>query len=151
MMSTKRLAVIRVMVIVILVLLALQFEFGMAVNLSTLPDNPAIGFSLNGVNASLHQAGVVTVIHASLGSLLVLFSILSLIFSLRTGIRSVQVFASLAFISTFLAAFTGVLFVLSGYKNDGVSHGMATNFLLSYTFFFIELYFLKPAPKVGGK
>jgi hypothetical protein len=148
-MSIKRLAVNRIIVIVMLVLLALQYEFGMTVNLSTLPDNPAIGFSLNGVNAALNQAGTVTVIHASLGSLLVLFSIASLIFSLRTGVRSVQVFGSLAFVSTCLAAITGLLFVLSGFKNDGDSHGMATNFILSYTFYFLVLYFLKPAPKTG--
>jgi hypothetical protein len=59
----------------------------------------------------------------------------------------VQVFGSLAFLATLLAAATGLLFVLSGFQNNGDTHGMATNFLLSFTFYFLELYFLKPAPK----
>jgi hypothetical protein len=61
--------------------------------------------------------------------------------------RSVQVFGSLAFLTILLAAITGLLYTMSGFQNDGDSHGMATNFLLSFTFYFLELYFLKPAPK----
>jgi hypothetical protein len=56
----------------------------------------------------------------------------------------VQVFGSLAFLATLLAAITGLFFTLSGFQNDGDSHGMASNFLLSFTFYFLELYFLKP-------
>jgi hypothetical protein len=146
-MSTKRSAVLRIMVIVILALLGLQYEFGIAVNISNPPTLPPIGFSSNGVSNALQQAGVVAVIHASLGSGLVIFSVINLIFSLRSGLRSVQVFGSLAFLATLLAAATGLLFVLSGFQNNGDTHGMATNFLLSFTFYFLELYFLKPAPK----
>ena len=86
-------------------------------------------------------------IHARLGSGLVIFSVINLIFCLRSGLRSVQAFVSLAFLTTLLVAITGLLFTLSGFQNDGDSHGMATNFLLSFTFYFLELYFLKPAPK----
>ena len=146
-MSTKRQLVLRVMVIVILVLLALQFEFGMAVNISNPPSLPPFSLSLNAVSDALHQVGAVAVVHASLGVWLVIFSVVSLIFSLRSGLRSLQVFGSLAFLATLLAAVTGLLFVLSGFQNDGDSHGMATNFLLSFTFYFLELYFLKPALK----
>jgi hypothetical protein len=133
------------MVIVILALLGLQYEFGMAVNIANPPTLAPT--SLNGINNALNQVGAVAMIHASLGSALVIFSILILIFSLRSGLRSLQVFGSLAFLATLLAAVTGLLFTLSGFQNDGDSHGMATNFLLSFTFYFLELYFLKPAPK----
>jgi len=132
------------MVIIILCLLGLQYEFGMAVNIANPPSLAPLSFSTNAVSNALQQAGVVAVIHASLGSGLVLFSLINLIFSLRSGLRSVQVFGSVAFLSTLLAALTGLLFTLSGFQNDGYSHGMATNFLLSFTFYFIELYFLKP-------
>jgi hypothetical protein len=135
------------MVIVILALLALQYELGMAVNISNPPSLSPFGISLNAVSNALHQAGVVAVLHASLGVLLVIFSVINLIFSLRSGLRSVQIFGSLAFLATLLAAITGLLFTMSGFQNDGDSHGMATNFLLSFTFYFLELYFLKPAPK----
>jgi hypothetical protein len=78
---------------------------------------------------------------------LVLISIVSLILALRSGVRSVQVFGSLAFVATCLALITGLLYTLSGFQNDGLSEGMATNFLLTFTFNFLEMYFLKPAAK----
>jgi hypothetical protein len=146
-MAAKRSKGLRIMVMVLLALLGLQYEFGMAVNLATQPSLPAFGFSLNDVLIALNQIGVVAVIHASLGSGLVFISIISLILSLRSGMRSVQVFGSLAFLTILLAAITGLLYTMSGFQNDGDSHGMATNFLLSFTFYFLELYFLKPAPK----
>ena len=146
-MSTKRSAILRITVIVLLALLGLQYEFGMAVNIANPPSLSPFGLSLNAVSNALHQAGVVAVIHASLGVWLVIFSVIALIFSLRSGLRSLQVFGSLAFLATLLAAATGLLFTLSGFQNDGDSHGMATNFLLSFTLYFLELYFLKPVPK----
>jgi hypothetical protein len=132
---------------VILALLAVQFEFGMAVNIANPKLIPPFGFSLNGLSNALNQVGVVAVVHASLGVWLVLFSLISVIFALKSGVRSVQVFGCLAFLATFLAATTGLLFVLSGFHNDGYTHGMATNFLLSFSFYFLEMYFLKPAPR----
>ncbi|MGA2502667.1 MAG: hypothetical protein ABSG01_01090 [Anaerolineales bacterium] len=146
-MSSKRLLAARISVMAILALLALQFELGMAVNVAKQPALPPFGFSLNGVSDALNQVGVVAVIHASLGAWLVLFSLISIIFALRSGVRSVQVFGSLAFVATCLALTTGLLYTLSGFQNDGYSEGMATNFLLSFAFNFLELYFLKPAPK----
>ena len=144
-MAAKRLQGLRIMVIVILALLGLQYEFGMAVNIANPPTLAPT--SLNGVNNALNQVGAAAMIHASLGSGLVIFSILILIFSLRSGLRSLQVFGSLAFLTILLAAITGLLFTMSGFQNDGDSHGMATNFLLSFTFYFLELYFLKPSDK----
>ena len=76
----------------------------------TQPNLPAFGFSLTGVLSALNQIGVVAVIHASLGSGLVIISIISLILSLRSGLRSVQVFGSLAFLTILLAAITGLLY-----------------------------------------
>jgi hypothetical protein len=146
-MSTKQASTLRFMVILILVLLAIQYEFGMAVNIANPPSLPPLSFSLMAVSGALQQVGLPAVLHASLGSGLVIISLINLVFSLRSGLRRVQVFGSLAFLATLLAATTGLLFVMSGYQNDGDSHGMATNFLLSFTFYFLELYVLKPAPK----
>jgi hypothetical protein len=78
---------------------------------------------------------------------LALISIVSLVFALKSGTGSVQIFGCLAFLATSLAITTGVLYTLSGFQNDGLSEGIATNFLLSFTFNFLELYFLKPGPK----
>lgn len=135
---------LRVMVPILLVLLALQFEFGMAVNLSGPPSLAPFGFSLPALSGALAQAGTVAVIHAVLGGLLVILALVVLVLSLASEVRTLQVFGSLAFLSTVLAASTGLLFVLSGFQNDGDSHGMATNFILAFAFYFLELYFLKP-------
>jgi hypothetical protein len=143
-MATNRLQGLKVMVIIMLILLGLQYEFGMAVNLATQPSLAPFGFSMNGVIHALNQIGAVAVIHASLGSALVVIALISLIISLRSGLRSLQVFGSLAFLTILLAAVTGLLYTLSGFQNNGDTHGMATNFLLSFTFYFLELYFLKP-------
>jgi hypothetical protein len=143
-MAAKRLTGLRIMVIVILALLGLQYEFGMAVNLATQPSLAPFGFSLTAVTGALNQIGAVAVIHASLGSALVIIALINLILSLRSGLRSLQVFGSLAFLTILLAAITGLLYTLSGFQNNGDTHGMATNFLLSFTFYFLELYFMKP-------
>ncbi len=146
-MSAKQLLAPRITVMVILALLALQFELGMAVNVAKQPSLPPFGFSLGGVSDALNQVGVVAVMHASLGTFLVLFSLVNFILALRSRVRSVQAFGSLALLATSLATITGLLYTMSGFQNDGYSQGMATNFLLSFTFNFLELYFLKPAPK----
>jgi hypothetical protein len=70
-MSSKRFVLIRIIVIVLLVLLAFQFELGMAVNIANPSSIPPFRLSLNGASDALHRAGVVAVIHASLGAWLV--------------------------------------------------------------------------------
>ena len=144
-MVSNRLKGLRIVVSIILVLLVLQFEFGMAVNLSTLPELPGIDVSSPQVANYLTQAGAVAVVHAALGAVLGLFSMAILVLSLRSGVRAAQVFGVLACVAVVLAGITGSLFVSSGFQNDGYSHGMATNFLLSFGFYFLELYFLRPA------
>ena len=147
MMGKNRFRALRVLVMVILVLLIVQFEFGMAVTIANPPELSPFSFSIVKISDALNQAGVAALLHASLGTLLAVFSVLSLVLSLRSRVRSVQIIGSLAFLATVLAASLGLAFTLSGFQNDNYSHGMATNFILSYTFYFLELYFLKPAPK----
>jgi hypothetical protein len=144
-MVSKRLKVLRIVVSIILVLLALQFEFGMAVNLSTLPELPTIQFYSPQFTSYLSQAGPVANVHADLGAMLGVLSIAILVLSLRSGVRGIQVFGVLAFVAVILAGITGFLFVSSGFQNDAYSHGMATNFILAFGFYFLELYVLKPA------
>ena len=150
-MSSKRRVTLTTFVVIILALLTLQFELGMAVNLAGPPSIPPLGLSLNGLSDALHKAGAAAVFHASLGVWLVLLSAFALVLSLRSGARGAQVFGSLAFVATLLAAFNGLLFVLSGFQYDGYSHGMATGFILSFGFYFLELHFLKPAPKADER
>jgi hypothetical protein len=136
---------LQIAVIIVLVLLAIQFEFGMAVNLSNLPSLAPVGFSFPNILSALDQAGIVAVVHAVLGTVLTVISLISLLMALASKVRNVRVFGTLGFLSIALAEICGVLFVLSGFQNDNYSHGMATNFILTFAFYFIELYFLKPA------
>ena len=144
-MSANPFKQLRIAIIILLALLAIQFEFGMAVNLSALPSISAFGFSFFGVWSALAQAGVVASIHAALGTVLTVLALVGLVMALASRIRSVQIFAGLGLLSMVLAEACGLLFVLSGFQNDNLSHGMATNFLLAFVFYFVELYFLKPA------
>lgn len=147
-MKTDQFKFLRLMVRVTLALLAIQYELGMIVNLSpNLPQLPAFGFSLVKLSDALHQAGTVTLIHAGLGSLLVILSILILILSLRSKVRSVQIFGALGFLMMAAAAAGGILFTLSGFQADHYSLMMASDFILAFIFYFLELYFLKPDTK----
>ncbi len=138
---------LRIVVVLLLVFLSLQFELGMAINLSpSLPSLPAFGFSLPLIVQALEQIGGVGVLHAGLGILVLLLSMINLILALSSHGRGLAIFGVLGLLSTALEVVSGVLFTLSGFQNDGYSHGMATNFLLSFIFFFVELYLLKPVP-----
>ena len=146
-MVSSRLRALKVMVPGLLVLLALQYELGMAVNISNPPQLAPIALSSALFPDYLRQAGGQAVAHAVVGSVVGIISLITLILSLRSEVRGVQIFGVLAFLAVALAGITGSLFVSSGFQNDGYSHGMATNFILSFAFYFLELYTLKPGPK----
>jgi hypothetical protein len=150
-MSTNQIKWLRVAVITLIVLLAVQFEFGMAVNLSNLPSLAPFGFSFPTILSALNQAGAVAVVHAILGTVLTILSLVTLIMALASKIRSVQIFGGLGFLAMALAEINGVIFVLSGFQNDNYSHGMATMFILTFGFYFLELYFLKSVAKTQAK
>ena len=146
-MVSKTSKALRMIVMTMLALLILQYEFGIVVTLADPAAIAPFGLSLAKLSTALNGAGVAAVIHAGLGTFLAIFAVAGLVLSLRSGIGAVQVFGVLAFITVVLAVVNGILFVLSGYQNDGVSHGMASMFILTYTFYFLEFYYLKPAPR----
>lgn len=144
-MKTKQHKFLQAMVIVTLILLAIQYELGMVINLGpSLPDLSPFGFSLAAISDALHQVGSTVLTHAGLGSFIALLSILILVLSLRSKIRSVQIFGSLAFLTILVAMAGGILFTLSGFQEDRYSLAMASNFILAFISYFLELYFLKP-------
>ncbi len=143
-MTTKRLTALRVMVIPILALLGIQYELGIAVNMADSASIPPISFSIPNVSDALHGVGSVALWHAGLGGTLAILSLIGVVMSLMSKVRSLQIFGTLGFLSMLLAATGGLLFVVSGFQDDGYSHAMATNFILTFSFYFLELYFLKP-------
>ena len=59
---------------------------------------------------------------------------------LRLGARALALFTLLAVLS---AAAGGILFVLSGFQNDGFSAQMGGSFLSAYAAAFLTLYFAR--------
>ena len=100
-------------------------------------------FSLPAVSDALHGVGLVAVVHAAWGGLLLAFSLVILVVAMLSRVRAAQVFGVLGFLSIVFAALGGLLFVLSGFHDDSNSHNMASNLLLSFTFYFLEVYVLK--------
>jgi hypothetical protein len=146
-MSSVLIKWVRGTVITLLVLLVVQYEFGMATNLSDPNSIPAFGFSISNVFKALNTIGFEATAHAMLGTTLTVFSLVSLVLALATKLRNVQIFGALSFLSIAFAETNGILFTLSGFQNDHYSHGMATMFILTFGLYFIELYFLKPPAK----
>ncbi len=148
-MKIDRFKTLRVLVVITLILLFFQYELGMSINLSpNLPQLTPFGFSLARIVSALDQVGVEALAHAGLGTILVLLSILTLMLSLHSKMRSVQVVGVLCFLTILLAMIGGILFSLSGFQQDNFSLMMASNFILAFTFHFLQLYFIKPASKI---
>jgi heme A synthase len=137
---------LRRVVMSMLVLFLVQYELGITVIMSNPPSISPIPLSDAAFRAALDQVGGVLYLHSIMGVLLVVISIVNLVMALQSGKRSVQVFGSLSFLGIAIAAGGGLFFVLSGFQNDHASHAMATNFLLSFAFLFLEFYYMKPEP-----
>src|SRR5579864_8832881 len=128
---------LRVFAIIMLSLLALQFEMGMSLNLSPrLKETTAVS-GIGGIVGNLDAVGADALTHGIMGTALAILSVGTLVLSLRSGSAGVIVIGILACLSTVLAAMTGVLFTSSGFSNDGYSAGMASMFLLTFSFHFI--------------
>jgi hypothetical protein len=138
-MSENKQKLLQIHLLIFLLLLVIQFEFGMAVNLSKPPEISPFMFALNSLINALKEAGFAAIIHAILGTILTILAFISMILEVTTKIRKIQILGVLSLISTVLAELMGIFFVLSGFKNDNYSHGMATNFILSFVFNFFGL------------
>lgn len=145
-MPSSQLKPLRIMTVVVIVLLILQYELGIATIMADPVSITPFSFSITAFRSALEQVGLVALLHAGLGGWLVIVSVINVILALRTKIRVVQIFGVLSFLSIIVSAGGGLLFVLSGLQNDHASHAMATNFILSFAFSFIEFYYARPAP-----
>ena len=143
-MTSSPLKLLRIMTVVMIVSLFLQYELGIATIIANPASIPPFSFSITVFRNVLEQAGGVALLHAAFGGWLLIISVINLVLAWRTKIRKVQVFASLSFLSIVIAAGGGLFFVLSGFQNDNASHAMATNFILSFAFSFIEIYYARP-------
>ena len=134
---------LKISIVVALVLLSVQGWSGDYNNLfAVFPVGP-VHLSLNGLISALEGAGVLEVFHAVLGILLLAVSVLIVILSLRTGVKSLSIPSILGLAAMASAVAGGLLFVFSGFTNNGFSSQMGGSFIGAYAFFFIELYFTR--------
>jgi hypothetical protein len=131
---------LRVFSIVLLILLALQFELGMVLNLSpSLQEVPPPAGSVAALWTALAKVGAEALLHAVIGTALSIAGVVGLVLAIMSCERVVAVTGALSFLFLALAEINGILFTLSGFKNDGDSHGMATGFLLAFSLYFIQV------------
>ena len=133
---------LRIVTVVTLVFLTVQGWFGDTVNLFTVPaPGPSLDVSA-GFQAVL-SANATLIIHAFIGPGLLGLALVVLAFSLKAKPRNVRVPAILGLVMIVSATIGGVLFVLSGFSNNGVSAQMGGSFIGAYAFYFVELYYAK--------
>jgi len=131
---------LRVFSIVLLILLAFQFELGMAVNLSpSLQEVPPPAGSVPALWTALTKVGADALVHALLGTALSVAGLVGLVLAIMSRGGMVTVIGVLSFLFLVLAETSGMLFTLSGFRNDDYSHGMATGFLLAFSLYFVQV------------
>ncbi len=130
---------LRTFSIVFLVLLALQFELGMAVNLSPSLQEAAPPGSVTALWTALGKVGADAIVHAVLGTVLSIAGVVGLVLALMSRGKATAVIGVFSFLFLALAESNGILFTLSGFKNDAYSHGMATGFLLAFSLYFVQV------------
>ena len=127
----------------LLVLLSVQGWVGDYVNLFAVFPSGQVINSLGGFARALQQAGLAETFHASLGFSILAVSVVVLVLSLTQKQTSVRIASILALIAVVSAVVGGLLFVFSGFTDNGSSAQMGGSFIGAYAFYFLELYFTK--------
>jgi len=113
-----------------LILLTAQGWFGDTVNLFAIPTSPmTVEQSASGALKAVVNVGPTLIVHAFLGIAILAFAAAVVAFSLRAKPRNVQVLAILGLVMVVSAIIGGILFVLSGFSNNGVSVQMGGSFI----------------------
>ena len=144
----QRVRWLRGTIIVQMWLLAVQYELGVAVTVASgFPDVASSGFSLGTFATYVGGGGGSLVVHTIVG--VVLLANAALVFGLSLPIQGrafrLSTFVALVFVLS--SALGGLLFVLSGFRDDSFSYEMSTGFIVALVFTFLSLYLMKgPSP-----
>lgn len=138
---------LKILIVTLLIFISIEGLTGNYVNLFSAFPSGSVALSFSGLINALQGAGLLTVFHASLGVLILATSVIVLILSLRTKMKSISIFSILGLFAVASAVAGGLLFVFSGFSNNGDSAQMGGSFIGAYTFYFIELYFTHENPK----
>jgi hypothetical protein len=134
---------LRLLIVLTLVFLTVQGWFGDTTNLFATTTPVTVTASLGGLLTAIINTGPILIIHAFNGILILALAVIVLAFSLKSKPRSVQVPSILGLVMVVSAIIGGILFVLSGFTNNGVSAEMGGSFIGAYAFYFIELYYAR--------
>ena len=133
-----------ILVVHILVGLTAQAWIGDFVNLFAVFPNGKVGHTLDSFFWAIKAAGNMEIAHAVLGALLLFFAIAILIVAFRSTTRKgARICAIIGLIAILSAAYGGIAFVFSGFKDNGNSMQMAGSFIGAYAAYFLVLYFNK--------
>lgn len=149
----SRVRTLRNLVFLNLGLLLLLLVFGLAFDSAGAarvrsPLSPGqVNTSSASILAGLAQAGPSAFIHMLLGVVVGLLSILNMAAALRSGVRRIQVFGTLAFLSILAAGSLGLVFVASGFRDTFLLLGLVPLFILAVISYLLELFSLKALPR----
>ena len=138
---------LRKLIIVELVLLFIQFSFGIWNTLFALVPLSAP------FNFFIYYGGLAVLAHIVIGSLILVFGGLIILFSYKTKNPLILRMSALAVVFTISAIANGVIFLeifsfpSLYYIDNDFSFVMAISFLLVFTVFFTEIYITKKAPR----
>lgn len=144
--------ILKIFIVTLLILLSVQGWLGDYVNLFAVFPSGSVSISFGGLIRALENAGLMELFHASLGVLLLAVSVAVLILSFRTKLKSIRISSIIGLAAVASAVVGGLLFVFSGFRDNGNSAQMGGSFIGAYAFYFIELYFTRENPKkINGK
>lgn len=134
---------LRIIIVATLIALTVQGWTGDATNLFSMFPSGSVEQSVNGIFNGVVTTGFFLVWHAFEGIAIFALSLVVLAFSLKAKPRSVRICAILGLVYVVVAGVGGILFVWSGFTNNGNSAQMGGSFIGAYAFYFMELYYAK--------
>ena len=134
---------LRIIIVATLIALTIQGWTGDATNLFSMFPSGSVEQSLNGIVSGVVTTGFFLVWHAFEGIAIFGLSLIVLAFSLKAKPKSIRICAILGLVYVVVAGVGGLLFVLSGFTNNGNSAQMGGGFIGAYAFYFMELYYAK--------
>ena len=141
--NSSRLRTLRTLVIMNLCLMVLLLLFGLTFDTKGIVRATTSNVTAGQLVSALNQAGIASYLHMGIGIVLGIFSLVNMVLSLRSGIRRVQVFGTLAFLSILAAGIVGLFFVASGFQKTGLLVGLVPLFMLAFLAYVLEWFFLR--------
>lgn len=137
----------RLINVILLIFLSVQGWTGDTVNLfASYPYTSPV--SMSGFLWQLGSAtgvGPALIWHALEALIILALSVTLVIMALKRRLKGIAITCVLGIMAVISAMIGGMMFVMSGFTQDGFSAQMGGSFIGTYALFFVTLYFSKPA------